>query len=66
MMAVSTLEAVGTTPLIELDAVCPAGGARVLVRWVTSTVVFPVMLTAILLENYNIQVFYCECNPVVL
>ena len=33
MTAVSTLEAVGTTPLIELDAVRPAGGARVLAKW---------------------------------
>jgi len=66
MTAVSTLEAVGTTPLIELDAVRPAGGARVLVKWVTSTVVFSVMLTAILSENYNIRVFYCECNSIAL
>ena len=33
MTAVSTLEAVGRTPLIELDAVRPAGGARVLAKW---------------------------------
>ena len=66
MTAVSTLEAVRTTPLIEPDAVRPAGGARVLVKWVTSTVVFSVMLTAILSENYNIRVFYCECNSIAL
>ena len=33
MTAVSTLEAVGSTPLIELDAVRPPGGARVLAKW---------------------------------
>jgi cysteine synthase A len=33
MTAVSTLEAVGTTPLIELDTIRPAGGARILVKW---------------------------------
>ena len=33
MTAASTLEAVGTTPLVELDAVHPAGGARILVKW---------------------------------
>lgn len=33
MNAVSTLEAVGTTPLVELDAVRPAGGARILAKW---------------------------------
>jgi cysteine synthase A len=33
MTAVSTLDAVGATPLIELDAVRPAGGARVLAKW---------------------------------
>lgn len=33
MTAVSTLEAVGATPLVELDAVGPAGGARVLAKW---------------------------------
>jgi len=33
MTAVSTLEAVGATPLVELDAVRPAEGARVLAKW---------------------------------
>lgn len=33
MTTVSILEAVGGTPLIELDAVRPAGGARVLAKW---------------------------------
>jgi cysteine synthase A len=33
MTAVSTLEAVGATPLVELDAVRPADGARVLAKW---------------------------------
>ncbi|MEF8758059.1 MAG: cysteine synthase family protein [Halobacteriales archaeon] len=33
MTAVSTLEAVGTTPLVELEAVRPAGGARILAKW---------------------------------
>jgi cysteine synthase A len=33
MTAVSTLDAVGSTPLVELDAVRPANGARVLVKW---------------------------------
>ncbi len=33
MTAVSTLDAVGATPLLELDAVRPAGGARVLAKW---------------------------------
>jgi cysteine synthase A len=32
MTALSTLESVGTTPLVELDALRPAGGARVLVK----------------------------------
>jgi cysteine synthase A len=33
MSTVSTLEAVGTTPLVELETVRPAGGARVLAKW---------------------------------
>ncbi len=33
MLAVSTLEAVGATPLVELDSVRPAGGARILAKW---------------------------------
>ena len=33
MTAASTLEAIGTTPLIEVDAIRPADGARVLVKW---------------------------------
>lgn len=33
MTAVSTLDAVGTTPLVELDAVRPVDGARVLAKW---------------------------------
>ena len=33
MTAVSTLDAVGTTPLVQLDAVRPADGARVLAKW---------------------------------
>ncbi len=33
MTGVSTLEAVGGTPLIELTSVRPPGGARVLVKW---------------------------------
>lgn len=31
--AVSTLEAVGTTPLVELEDVRPSGGARILAKW---------------------------------
>jgi len=33
MSTVSTLDAVGATPLVELAAVRPAGGARVLAKW---------------------------------
>ncbi len=33
MPAVSTLDAVGGTPLVELESVRPAGGARVLAKW---------------------------------
>lgn len=33
MTAVSMLDAVGSTPLIELDVVRPADGARILVKW---------------------------------
>lgn len=33
MVTVSPLEAVGATPLIDLDAVRPAGGARILAKW---------------------------------
>jgi cysteine synthase A len=33
MATVSTLEAVGGTPLVELEALAPPGGARVLVKW---------------------------------
>lgn len=33
MTPVSTLDAVGDTPLVELDAVRPADGARVLAKW---------------------------------
>ena len=33
MTVASALEAVGSTPLIELDTVRPSGGARILVKW---------------------------------
>lgn len=33
MTSVSTLDAVGSTPLVELDSVRPAGGARVVAKW---------------------------------
>jgi len=33
MSTVSTLDAVGSTPLVELDALRPPGGARVLAKW---------------------------------
>lgn len=33
MAAVSTLEAMGATPLVELDALSPVVGARILAKW---------------------------------